>query len=79
VLQNRYDAVGLSALMTTTMIKMKEAVQAIREAGLEVPVVIGGAAVTGEFAGEIGADGYAEDATQAVEVFLNLIEKGTDG
>ena len=68
------DGIGLSALMTTTMAKMKEAVRAIRDAGLQMPVVVGGAAVTEDFAGEIGADGYAEDATAAVSLFLNLIE-----
>jgi len=78
-IENQYDAIGLSALMTTTMVKMKEAVQAIRNAGLKLPVVIGGAAVTKEFAEEIEADGYAEDATQAVAVFLNLLKKRTDG
>jgi 5-methyltetrahydrofolate--homocysteine methyltransferase len=78
-IRNRYDAVGLSALMTTTMVKMKEAVQAIREAGLEIPVVVGGAAVTSEFADEIGAAGYAQDATQAVAVFLDLVPKGPGG
>ncbi|UCF30316.1 MAG: homocysteine S-methyltransferase family protein [bacterium] len=67
------DAVGLSALMTTTMVKMKEAIQAMRGAGLEMPVVVGGAAVTAEFASEIGADGYAADATAAVTRFLELL------
>ncbi|MDF1536977.1 MAG: homocysteine S-methyltransferase family protein [bacterium] len=69
------DAVGLSALMTTTMVHMKNAVKALRAAGLEVPVVVGGAAVTQEYAGEIGADGYAGDATGAVKVFLELLHR----
>ncbi|MEE8546857.1 MAG: cobalamin-binding protein, partial [bacterium] len=64
-------------LMTTTMIKMKEAVSTIKDAGLGVPVVVGGAAVTQQFADEIGADGYANDATTAVELFNQFIgQKG---
>ena len=63
------QAIGLSALMTTTMIKMKEAVSTIKDAGLGIPVVVGGAAVTQQFADEIGADGYASDATAAIELF----------
>jgi len=71
------QAIGLSALMTTTMIKMKEAVSTIKDAGLGVPVVVGGAAVTQQFADEIGADGYANDATTAVELFNKFIgQKG---
>jgi 5-methyltetrahydrofolate--homocysteine methyltransferase len=68
------DAVGLSALMTTTMVHMENAVKELREAGLDIPVVVGGAAVTPEYASEIGADGYAGDATQAVKVFLELLQ-----
>ncbi len=68
------DAVGLSALMTTTMVHMENAVKELRAAGLDIPVVVGGAAVTPEYAGEIGADGYAGDATQAVKVFLELLQ-----
>jgi 5-methyltetrahydrofolate--homocysteine methyltransferase len=70
------SAVGLSALMTTTMVRMKEAVTAIRDAGLKVPVVVGGAAVTPQYADEIGAQGYARDATEAVNVFTELIRSG---
>ncbi|UCF88544.1 MAG: homocysteine S-methyltransferase family protein [bacterium] len=74
--KGQVDAVGLSALMTTTMVRMKEAVEAIRETGLTVPVVVGGAAVTRDYAAEIGAQGYARDATEAVDVFSRLIAKG---
>jgi 5-methyltetrahydrofolate--homocysteine methyltransferase len=48
----------------------------IRDAGLTVPVVVGGAAVTSQYADEIGAQGYARDATEAVEVFSRLIRNG---
>jgi 5-methyltetrahydrofolate--homocysteine methyltransferase len=69
-----FQAIGLSALMTTTMVRMKEAIAKVREAGLTLPVVVGGAAVTPEYADEIGADGYARDATEAVDVFSDLVE-----
>jgi len=61
--------VGISALLTTTMVGMKDVVDAIRAADLPgVKVIIGGAPVTAEFAHEIGADGYAPDAGTAVDV-----------
>lgn len=71
---SRVNAVGLSALMTTTMVRMKEAVDALKSAGLTLPVVVGGAAVTQDYADEIGAQGYARDATEAVNIFSTLIE-----
>ncbi len=61
-------AVGLSALMTTTMINMKSVIDKIRQKGLNVKVMIGGAATTPEFAKKIGADLYAKDAIEAVKV-----------
>jgi len=67
------DLVGLSSLLTTTMPAMRNAVKAIREAGLKVKVVIGGAPITTEFATEIGADGYARDAGTAVDVAMALL------
>jgi 5-methyltetrahydrofolate--homocysteine methyltransferase len=61
--------VGVSALLTTTMVGMKDVVGAIRAAGLgDTKVIVGGAPVTEEFAREIGADGYAADAGSAVEI-----------
>jgi 5-methyltetrahydrofolate--homocysteine methyltransferase len=61
--------VGISALLTTTMVGMKDVVAAIRAANLgDVKVIIGGAPVTQDFADMIGADGYASDAATAVEV-----------
>ena len=66
-------AIGLSALMTTTMVRMKEAIEALRKAGLTLPVVVGGAAVTQDYADEIGAQGYARDATEAVNLFGRVI------
>jgi len=66
--------VGLSALLTTTMPAMDKTLQAIRQAGLNCKVMIGGAPVTQNYADKIGADGYAPDAASAVDVakkFLN--------
>jgi methanogenic corrinoid protein MtbC1 len=61
--------VGISALLTTTMVGMREVVAAIRAADLDgVKVIVGGAPVTADFARGIGADGYAPDAGAAVDV-----------
>lgn len=68
--------VGLSALLTTTMPAMRVVVKAIKDAGLGVKIVIGGAPITREFAIEIGADGYAADAGTAVDTAMALL-KGT--
>ena len=67
VRQHAPDLVGLSALLTTTMPKMKETVQALTAAGLRdsVKVMVGGAPVTEKYAREIGADFYAPDASSA--------------
>ena len=63
---------GMSALLTTTMIYMPKVVEAVREAGVDVKIAIGGAPVTPKFADEIGADGYAGDAASAVTLFKKL-------
>jgi len=61
--------IGLSALLTTTMPKMGETINAIKEAGIrdEVKILVGGAPITASFAEEIGADGYASNAASAVD------------
>ncbi|MBN2100095.1 MAG: corrinoid protein [Dehalococcoidia bacterium] len=66
---------GLSALLTTTMVVMAEVIGALKEAGLRdsVKVVIGGAAVSQDYANEIGADAYCADAFEAVSVLENLV------
>ncbi len=68
--------VGMSALLTTTMIYMKEVIQALREAGLKdkVKVIIGGAPVTQAYADQIEADGYAPDAASAVDLTKSLLD-----
>ena len=65
--------VGLSALMTTTMMRMKEFVDRVRKDNLKFKVIIGGAVVSQSFADEIGADGYSEDANEAVKVVERLL------
>jgi 5-methyltetrahydrofolate--homocysteine methyltransferase len=74
VKQHKPCLVGLSALLTTTMPAMREAVKQVRETGVPVKIVIGGAPVTPEFAKEIGADGYAPDAGSAVDTALALLK-----
>lgn len=69
------DVVGLSALLTTTMVSQKAVILTLKEAGLrdQVKVIVGGAPVSLEWAEEIGADGYAEGAMEAVEVVKQLV------
>jgi 5-methyltetrahydrofolate--homocysteine methyltransferase len=67
--------VAMSALLTTTMTNMQAAIEAIREAGLrdQVRIIIGGAPITKDYADEIGADGYAEDASSAVRLVKEVL------
>ena len=69
------DIVGLSALLTTTMLRQKDVIEALARAGLrpKVKVMVGGAPVTASWAAEIGADGHSEDAIGAVGVAKNLV------
>jgi 5-methyltetrahydrofolate--homocysteine methyltransferase len=70
------DIIGVSALLTTTMVGMKDVVNAVRGAGLEgVKLIIGGAPVTQDFADQIGADAYAPDAGSAVEVARRVLAR----
>lgn len=72
--EHQANIVGISALLTTTMPAMKDAVTALKAAGLTgTKIVIGGAPVTQEFANEIGADGYAADAGSAVDLVRRLV------
>ena len=68
--------IGVSALLTTTMPNMRGVVEAIRAAGVNAVVMIGGAPTTPEFADQIGADGYAPDAGSAVDVARQLLAAG---
>ena len=69
------EVVAMSALLTTTMTNMRAVVEAIGEAGLRegVAVVIGGAPITQTFAEEVGADGYARDASSAVRMVEHVL------
>jgi len=69
------DVLGLSALLTTTMLAMKATIDALAEAGLrdKVKVIVGGAPVTQDFANEIGADGFAYDGGAAIDLCKSLI------
>ncbi len=58
----------LSALMTTTVVHMEATIQAIREAGLDCKIMVGGAVLTPEYAQKIGADYYAKDAKQSADI-----------
>ncbi len=68
------NIVAMSALLTTTMVNMKSTITALEEAGLRdrVKIMVGGAPVTDSFAKQIGADGYAPDASRAVAVAKSL-------
>jgi corrinoid protein of di/trimethylamine methyltransferase len=73
--QVRADIVGLSALLTTTMTKQKDVIEALDDVGLRpaVKVIVGGAPVTSGWAEEIGADGFSEDAIGAVALAKRLL------
>jgi len=70
------DVLGLSALLTTTMPEMKKVIRMLTEMGIRenIKIMIGGAPVSSKFAEQIGADGYAEDAAQAVVLARRLIQ-----
>ena len=67
--------IALSALLTTTMPQMSVVVKAVKDAGMKVKTMIGGAPVTQAYANEIGADGYAPDAASAVDMAMALLKK----
>ena len=69
------DVVGLSALLTTTMPAIENTIRAIEESGLRerIKIIVGGAPVTAEYARQVGADGYAADASQAATLARELI------
>ena len=65
--------IGLSALMTTTMMRMQDVVEICKEKGCKSKVIIGGACITESFAREIGADGYSKDAAECVKLVERLL------
>lgn len=68
------EFIALSALMTTTMQRMREIVAAAKQEGITAKIIIGGAVITQEYADEIGADGYSKDAADAVKLAKSLME-----
>ena len=64
---------GLSALMTTTLVSMKETIALIRENNLDCKVMVGGAVLTPEYAKEIDADFYAKDAKESVDIAKRVL------
>ena len=73
VQQTGAKLVGLSALMTTTVVSMEETIHAIREAGCDCKIWVGGAVLTEDYAKQIGADFYAKDAKQSVDIAKNVL------
>jgi 5-methyltetrahydrofolate--homocysteine methyltransferase len=71
--EHQPDLLGMSALLTTTMPHMKQAVEAVKATGVDTKIVIGGAPVSPEFAAEVEADGFAPDAGAAVDVARQLV------
>src|SRR5574344_2721941 len=69
---NNADIVGLCALMTTTMVQIDKVVAQLKEAGCPAKVMVGGAAVTQDYADAAGADAYASDGVKAVELAKEL-------
>ncbi|HTP64151.1 MAG TPA: corrinoid protein, partial [Geobacteraceae bacterium] len=73
--EHQVDAVGLSALMTTTITEMENVIGKLKTAGVKTFTMVGGAVVTQDYADEIGADLYAGDALEAVARIKKLLEK----
>jgi 5-methyltetrahydrofolate--homocysteine methyltransferase len=73
--EHKPGILGMSALLTTTMLHMKDTIELLKEEGVrdQVKVLIGGAPISQDFADEIGADGYAPDAASAVDVCTRLL------
>ena len=71
--ENNADIICLSALLTTTMGYMKEIVDAVRAAGLNIRIMVGGAPLNAEYAAQIGADGYSSNANEAVDLAKQLV------
>lgn len=71
--ENDADIICLSALLTTTMGYMKEVVDAVKESGVKVKVMVGGAPLNAEYARIIGADGYSSNANEAVDLAKSLV------
>ena len=77
VREHKPDVLGMSALLTTTMLSMRDTIEVLEEEGLrdDVKIMVGGAPVTQEFADEIGADGWAPDAASAKDLAFELLNE----
>lgn len=77
VRREKPDLLAMSALLTTTMVSMSQTITALKDAGLResVKVMIGGAPVTADYAKQIGADGYAANAPEAVDLAMRLADQ----
>lgn len=73
-IEENAQIIGLSALMTTTMMRMKDIVDLAKEKGCQAKIIIGGACITESFAEEIGADGYSKDASECVKLIDSFIQ-----
>ncbi len=71
---NDADLIGVSALMTTSMIGMKDVVELAKKEGIRAKIMVGGGPVSEEYAKKIGADGYGQDAKEAVDLAIRLME-----
>jgi 5-methyltetrahydrofolate--homocysteine methyltransferase len=72
-IEHNAEVIGLSALMTTTMLEMKTVIEEVKKRGLSGKVMVGGAAVTRQFAEEIHADGYGKDVSEVVSLTEGLL------
>ncbi|HHY06759.1 MAG TPA: dihydropteroate synthase [Clostridia bacterium] len=71
--KEKAQIIGLSALMTTTMVEMEKVIQEVKKEKLTVKVLVGGAVVTADYARQIGADGYGKDAGETIKVVEKLL------
>ena len=72
-MENKADIVGLCALMTTTMVQIDKVIEQLKEAGCPAKVMVGGAAVTQDYADHAGADAYASDGVKAVKLAKDML------
>jgi 5-methyltetrahydrofolate--homocysteine methyltransferase len=73
VKEHKADIVAMSALLTTTMTGMKDTIELMKEEGLNVKCIVGGAPISKDYANQIGADGFAPDAASAVDLCKELL------
>ena len=72
-IEHKVKLVGLSALMTTTLKSMEDTIKLLRENNVDCKVVVGGAVLTPEYADQIGADFYAKDAKETVDIAKQIV------